>query len=244
MKKTLFSLLLAIVLSACTSSDSPQSAILEFPDRPDAGHAANGDFSWPGSWEYRLDNPSEDYVISGDTLTTNPDVYFTNMTPGWHVTMKSPAGIFWHPASTTAGDFSASATIFLFDPGQLNEGYGIFVGGADLDKADQQYIYFLLRRSGEFLIKRRMGSETMPVLDWTTNDAIAAWTESSEINIENKLGIERAGETVSFLVNDVVVHSMPQSDLQLDGIVGFRLNHGTNVHISAFDVVETPSPTM
>ena len=242
MKKTIFTLFLAVLLAACTNntdtSSTSEPISLEFPDRPDAQNPASGNSNWPGSWEFRSDSHSDDIVVAGDTLTADPDVWFTNMTPGWHATMKSPAGIFWHPSSTAAGNYTASANIFLFDPGSRNEGYGMFVGGSNLSQDNQEYLYFLLRKTGEFLVKRRSGDESVTVVDWTANDAIAAWTETSEVNIENALSVSTDGDSVSFAVNGTVVHTMPKGTLQLDGLVGFRLNHGTNVHISAFDVVE------
>ncbi len=45
--------------------------------------------------------------------------------------------------------------------------YGLFVGGQDLEGDDQKYLYFLIRRSGEFLIKTRAGDETSVVHPWT-----------------------------------------------------------------------------
>lgn len=234
--KTLFLALMVVSLAACSTPEAEVMTVLEFPDRPDANSPANPTFQWPGSWEYRLDGDHANAVVTGDTLTADPDVYFTNMTPGWHVTMKSAAGIFWHPASTAEGDFTVSSNIFLFDPGTLNEGYGIIIGGSNLDMDDQKYLYFLARRSGEFLIKTRNGADTQVVVDWTANEAVAAWTEESSDPIANEFSVQTEGNTISFSINGAVVHSQDKGDLSTDGIVGFRLNHATNVHISSLNV--------
>jgi hypothetical protein len=239
MKSLLAIACLSLTLSACAPADSPEEVTSEVAVRPDAQNPINAVFEWPEGWEYRLDGPAEGLVITGDSAVSDPDVYFTNMTPGWHATTKGAAGIFWHPASTAEGDYSASATIFLFDPGTRNEAYGIFVGGSDLAGEDQRYLYFLLRRSGEFLVKERNGQETSTVVDWTPNEAIAAWTEESSQTIENNLGVRTEGNTITFVVNGTDVHSMDKGDLAVDGLVGIRLNHGLNVHISGFDVVQS-----
>ena len=52
------------------------------------------------------------------------------------------------------------------------EGYGPFVGGKDLEQEGQQYIYFLLRQDGKYLIKQRVGVNTKGLMDWTANRAI------------------------------------------------------------------------
>lgn len=240
MKSLLGIACLSLLLGACTQTETPPAVVLEYPDRPDALNPATPVFSWPGSWEYRLDEPNAELVVTGDSSVANPDVYFTSMTPGWHVTMTHAAGIFWHPASTAEGDYTASTNIFLFDPGDLNEGYGMIVGGSDLAGDDQRYLYYLARRTGEFLIKERKGDRTYVIVDWTANPAVAAWTPESSGTIENNLSIQVQGSTVSFIANGTVVHTQDKGMLPLDGIVGLRLNHATNVHVSSL-VVSTGS---
>lgn len=244
--KTLFPLLLALVmLSACASKENDASTAVadaadsqEMNARPDANNPLPTNLAWPQDWETRFDRPSDDYVVTADTSIADPDVYFTNMQPGWHLTSKRPAGIYWNPNSTASGDYSVSSNIFLFDPGTRNEAFGLFVGGSDLNAENQTYLYFLIRKTGEYLVKVRKGEETENVVGWTANEAIVPWTEESEINVANVLGIETNGTMISFSVNGTVVHSMEKGDLPTDGIVGFRVNHGLNLHISSFDVVE------
>ena len=109
------------------------------------------------------------------------------------------------------------------------------MGGSDLAGEGQQYLYFLLRRSGEFLIKLRNGSETEDVVSWTAHEAINAWSADADPTA-NVLGIQTEGDTISFMVNDQAVHSQEKGDLPTEGGVGFRVNHALNLHISTFDV--------
>jgi hypothetical protein len=39
-------------------------------------------------------------------------------------------------------------------PADHREGYGLFVGGRNLQRPDQPYTYFLVRGTGDYLIKR------------------------------------------------------------------------------------------
>lgn len=235
-------LFLALLLVGCGSSETETASAetdaaadaTATSDRPDADNPVPGNIAWPADWEIRFDRPSDDYVVTGDSSVADPDIFFTNMQPGWHVT-SGPAAIYWHPASTASGDYSVSSNIFQFDPGERNEAFGLFVGGYDLAGEGQGYLYFLIRRSGEFLVKLRNGSETENVVGWTTHEAIAPWSADNDPTA-NVLGIQTDGETISFMVNDQVVHSQPKGDLPTDGVVGFRVNHALNLHISTFEV--------
>lgn len=77
----------------------------------------------PPGWQVRLDR----------TEQAAPDeVSFVEMAPGWHVT-TGPAAILYDGGTRAAGDYRIESEIFLFDPGERNEGFGVFFGGTDLD---------------------------------------------------------------------------------------------------------------
>ncbi|GMQ81493.1 MAG: hypothetical protein BMS9Abin05_0925 [Rhodothermia bacterium] len=203
--------------------------------RPDALKPVNERLEYPLGWKVRLDVPDSDAVISADT-SSGTDVYLASMTPGWHVTMGRPRAILYHPASTAEGSYSASATIHLIEPGHGNEGYGLIFGGQNLDDDSQSYIYFLIRRSGDFLIKQRIGDDYETLSGWEANEAIVPYTEETSGTATNTLGVRVNDASISFFVNDTEVHLMEKGDLQTDGIVGLRMNHTVNAHIESLDV--------
>jgi len=181
----------------------------------------------PPDWRVRFDDPA----------ATEADLeMFVSMPPGWHVT-TGPSGIFWDPALRAQGEFRAEMEVFLFDPQGRREGFGIFVGGSDLEGRGQTYTYFLIRDGGQFLIKRRRGDDTYEVTDWASHDAIRAYAQrGDEVSVRNVLAVEAGREKVRFLVNGQEVMSLPRGDLQLDGIVGLRVNHRLNLHVSRLEV--------
>ena len=200
--------------------------------RPDPSTPVGENFEVPLGWNVRLDKPDESVQVGSDK---EGDVYFVSMTPGWHLTTR-PRAIFYHPASTAEGSYRARAAIYLFPPGERNEGFGLFVGGQDLEADDQKYLYFLVRRSGEFLIKTRAGDETSVVHPWTASDAIIPYTDTTEGTVHNVLEIQSTTDRLTFMVNSTEVASVPRADLPADGIVGLRVNHGLNLHIDDFSV--------
>lgn len=227
----------ALILAGCATDEStqvePTEANTETALAPPSADnpLGNEEGAMPPDWQWRFDRGSDYTIGAVDTL----DTWFVTMTPGWHITTQ-PAGIFYHPASMGEGDFTASTIIHLFDPGTRNEGYGMILGGSDLQGENQEYLYFLLRRSGEFLVKLRTGADTEELIGWTEHPAVAAWTEESEGTITNALKVTVGGDVISFVVNDEEVATLEKADLPTDGIVGLRLNHAINVHVSELSV--------
>lgn len=204
--------------------------LAEAQDRPDPNIPQGVNFEVPEGWEVRLDHNDEDVVIGSEPDSS--DIYFVNMTPGWHIT-TGPAGIFYHPANTASGNFEIQSEIFFFDPGQRNrEGYGLFWGGANLQDEDQEYLYFLLRNTGEFLIKKRMGEDTEVIQGWTPSDAIETFGEGDESSVRNMLKLISDEQGLQFVVNDKVVAEVSAEGFNNEGIYGLRVNHSVNLHIS------------
>ena len=183
---------------------------------------AGQEYERPANWKVRFDRPAPD-----------SDLNFVTMEPGWHIT-TGPAGILYDPERKAAGDYVLRSEIHLF-PGERREGFGVFVGGQNLDSESQSYTYFLIRKDGRFLIKRRRGAETEVLTPWTEHAAILKH-DGGEDTVKNVLGIECAAEMVHFLVNDERVSSLPRAELEVDGVVGLRINHGLNVHVTELTI--------
>ncbi len=199
--------------------------------RPYAAVPQGENHAVPEGWQFRLDRPNDATRLVAADDVGHADIHFVNMTPGWHVT-TGPAGILYHPALTATGPYRAEAEFHLFPPGERNEAFGIFVGGSDLEAENQSYLYFLIRKSGEFLIKRRDGEATPVVRDWTAHSSIVPYTAETTGSVANVLAIERRPESLTFFVNGDEVASLPPGDLPVDGLVGLRINHALNLHVS------------
>lgn len=189
--------------------------------------AAAQDLERPNGWMSRFDNAG----------ASEADLeMFVEMPPGWHVT-TGPAGIFYHPENTASGEFRVEMEVFLFDPQERREAFGIFIGGSDLQDATQEYTYFLLRDGGQYIIKRRVAADAPTVQPWTSHDAVRSYGDrGDEASIKNVLVIEAGAAEVRFLVNDREVAKIPRGEVKPDGIFGFRVNHGLNLHISKLEV--------
>lgn len=181
----------------------------------------------PDGWMMRFDRSG-----AGQDM-----VDFQVMEPGWHVTTgRAGAAVFWQPGMDGSGAYSVATRLNLFDPASHAEAFGLFVGGRDLDAADQRYLYFLVRQTGEYLIKRRIGSETANVVGWTRHEAIPTMEPGAENPTEYSLAVEVGAETVAFKVNGTTVHTLPASEVDTDGQAGIRINHMLDIHVQTLDL--------
>lgn len=177
----------------------------------------------PPGWKMRLDKAD-----------ANPaDFRFWTMPPGWHIT-AGQAAIVYDPAKTAKGTYRIESETFLF-PGEHLEGFGVFFGGKNLDQASQSYTYFLIRKDGRYLVKAREGEQTRSIVPWTAHAAIIPH-DGTKQTAKNILAVEVGVETVDFLVNGQKVTSLPRAQLSTDGVVGLRVNHHVNVHITSLNV--------
>ena len=159
---------------------------------------------------------------------------FVSMGSGFHVT-AGPAAIYWNRTNTATGNYTATATFSQTKASAHAEGYGLIIGGHDLDKPTENYAYFLVRQDGKFLINHRADDNTVhKMVDWTANPAVHAIDASGKAT--NTLTVVVGADKVSFRVNGTEVHSVPKATLGTTGIVGLRINHNLDVHISDFAV--------
>lgn len=155
--------------------------------------------------------------------------------------LTGPAGITWRPEDrAVSGEFRAEATFVQYGaPVGYREAYGVFVGGSDLQGPDQEYIYLLVRPTGDYLVKRRRGETTEVLVDWIPHPAVhRVATEGDEP--ENTLAIEVRDGQVAFRVNETEVHHMPVPEARPYGVAGIRANHRLDILVREWSVEPIP----
>ena len=182
-----------------------------------------GGGSLPAGWSARLDSGS----------TTPDGVKITASGGGMHF-QSGPAGIYYKSADKASGAYTVSASFTLLEPSAHPEAYGLFIGGSDLSGNDQKYTYFLVRQDGKALVKRRAGTTTPTVTNWTENAAIKKTEAGSKA--PNTLSIEVGKDKVRFLANGTEVASATPDQVDVNGIAGIRVNHNLNVQVEGFSV--------
>jgi len=187
-----------------------------------ADHAAGQGTRIPEGWQVRLDRP-------GSTA----QAHFRAMNGGRLHAILGPAGIFYQPTATATGPYTLQGTFTLNKPSAHPEAFGMLLGGRNLDAANQDYLYFLVRQDGQFMVKHRAGDETHTVIDWTEHAAVRR--PGADGKATNTLAVETGAQGVRFLVNGTEVGKLP-AGVNTNGVYGLRLNHNLDVVVTNFGV--------
>lgn len=210
-------------LAACGGEAAPdgepsRSAADEADGSAAPASAGEAERGFPEGWEVRTDE--------GGTSPEAVDLVATD--DGYRV-RPGPRAIAWDPETRARGSYRALATFRQLNTTRAPEGYGLFVGGRDLQGSEQDYLYFLIRRDGRYLVKHRAGDETHTLVEWTSHEALEDYGDEAP-SPETTLAVESRDEGVRFLVDGTEVDRLPRAPmLRTDGQVGVRVNHRLDV---------------
>src|SRR6476659_3414109 len=161
---------------------------------------------------------------------------FATREPGYHLTL-GPATILYRAEDLAKGPFHTLATFHQTKKPRHPEGYGLFIGGKQLEGKNQTYTYFLVREDGAYLIKQRKGDSTSEVTKgWTPSSAVKKADAQGKATNLLEIAAKQDPKKVDFRVNGQSVYSAPAEGMDLTGIVGLRVNHTLDVHIAGFAV--------
>jgi hypothetical protein len=185
----------------------------------------------PTGWKQRLDR---------STSASDPDaagaVKFVTMGSGFHATNPA-AAVFWNPANTASGNYTAKATFRLVKRSNHTNYYGLVFGGSELEGPNQNYIYFTVAQDGTWLLKRREGDANAPTIGGKTASDVVKKPGADGTSV-NDLEVRVQANKIDYVVNGTVVHSTPKTGMtaKTDGLVGIRINHMLEVHIDNFAI--------
>ena len=151
----------------------------------------------------------------------------------WEVT-TGPAHVVYAAKDSASGVYTVTTTIEQLEAPAHPEAYGLFIGGRNLDQPSVQYTYFVVRGTGEYLVRVRDGAGTRNVSEWKASDAVPKADASGKAAYRLKAHV--APDTVHFLVNDKLVAAVPKAGIPTDGIAGLRINHNLHVAVRPVEV--------
>lgn len=197
---------------------------------PDRTVAGGGTF--PPGWNVRTEPNRQ----TGQPAPL-ANVKFTNMGPGGLHATVGPAAIYWRNQDTISGTYHVVAKMIQMKNPAHPEAFGIFIGGKNLADSTQTYTYLLVRPiDGMYSIRRRTGYTTRPtaVVEWTASDAVTK--ADSTGNASNELSVEVRGGKAKFMVNGKEVYTGDAANLDVNGVVGYRVNHNLDVHLGPLGI--------
>ena len=159
---------------------------------------------------------------------------FVEMPPGWHITAGRGV-ILYDAATATEGTFRVESEGYMFDPAGVNGTYGLILGGRDLDTDAARYVAFEIDTRGRFAVLSRGGDRTSELVAPARHEAVLPWSGEGP-TVKNVLAVEVGADVVRFFVNGAPVRELPREEVDPDGIVGFRIDAGMNIHVTTLDI--------
>jgi hypothetical protein len=219
--------LLALTLAACGGEEAANQADTMADDAPmdESLREIEGGGDLAG-WNGRTD---------GDVPFD--DVLVTEMDGGTFQIDVGPAVVLWQDDRMAEGVYTLSGTFRQVSSKDHPHGTGLVFGGADMAGAGQVYTYFMVRGSGDFLVKTRTGDETFwaaPTEGWVSHEAVNQTDANDEF--VNELAVQVTDAEVVFMVNGTEVLRRPAEGLYTDGMYGVRANHNLTIQVSGLTV--------
>lgn len=162
---------------------------------------------------------------------------FVAMPPGFHIT-TSPSVLLYHPDARAEGAFEVTTDGFVFR-GDSPHAYGLFVGGRDLVDDEATWISFEIALDGTWVVRRReyRGQEQgFAEVDLAGPEAGPIVIPGEEQTARNAIAVVAGFDHVEFRINDETVATLPRAELDVDGVTGFRVGEGLNLHLISFTV--------
>ena len=231
MRKPLM-VLAALLSTACAKGDEAATPMKPGSDSasgttPATGAAASdptrdaGGSGPPSGFMARVDsNPGQ----AAGNINTAKYVRAGDM---WEVT-TGDHHIVWAPGDSASGNYTVTARLQQMENPSHREAYGLFIGGRNLNQSAQQYLYFVVGGTGEYMISRRDSTKVTALKPWAAHSAIPKRDAAGKA--DNTLSIRVAADSVRFMVNDTQVAALPKAGLPTDGVAGIRIGH--NLHLT------------
>lgn len=181
----------------------------------------------PAGWRVLTDGASRDTV------------HYVQMPPGWHMT-TGPGAVLFDSDYQASGRFAVEAEIFVF-PNSSEAEYGIFVGGSALDGPAPSYIAFVVRRDGQAALRQLVAGQATALIPWRAAPTVKALAGGDE-PARNILRLSVERDSLIMEANSGRVASIARADLPVDGVFGFRVGAGVNLHASRLDHLRRLAP--
>ncbi len=151
-----------------------------------------------------------------------------------------PAGNFWNDANTASGNYEVKAT---FKEHKMDadhpHSYGIFIGGKDLESANETLMYCIAYGTGVYSVKTFHGAKVTTIVDRAASPAIKKAAANGETT--NEIGWRVQGGKPSCVINGTVVKTFESAEVigadkltSLDGVYGLRVSHNLELTVTGF----------
>lgn len=182
----------------------------------------------PAGWMVRSDSTSK--VGSRDS------VFLMNRGRGYEL-VSGPASIVWNPKNTARGSYIVESTLFSGRQGTtFPEGFGVFIGGRNMQTPNAEFTEFLIRNDGFYAVLHHVGLKTVKLKDWTRVAGINQHGGRRDESVRNTFRIIVDDQFVTMVVNRTLMTSVARADAKPDGEYGVRIGSKQLIQIETLGV--------
>lgn len=171
--------------------------------------------SRPTGWIVRSDGSAKG--VAGDT------VKLIHRGKGYFLT-SGPTSLVWASKNIASGKFILQGVLYSGRSGAtIPDGFGIFLGGKDMQTANAKYTEFLVKNDGQFAVFQHSGSRRVALADWTTVAGISLHSGRRDESVRNTFRVVVDDRTVTLVINRTLAATFPRALFQPDGGFGVRI---------------------
>jgi hypothetical protein len=142
---------------------------------------------------------------------------------GYHLE-SGPPSLVWTPKNVARGTFILESIMFSGRSGStFPEGFGVFLGGRNMQTPQAQYTEFLVRNDGYYAVFQHVGPKVVKLKDWTQLAGINLHGGRRDESVRNSFRVIVDENTVQLVVNRTLATSFLRTTFQPDGEYGVRI---------------------
>lgn len=209
------------------TASSPTAALAQRLENPAISAPGPDDGKRPTGFIVRSDVPS----VGGDS------VRLVHRGKGYYLE-SGPSSIVFNPNMVARGSFVLASTMFSGPTGAtIPDGFGVFIGGKNMNTPAAEYTEFLVRNDGRYAVIQHIGPRRILLRDWTVLAGIAQHSGRRDQTVRNTFRVVVDGTTVQLVVNRTLATSFLRTVVKPDGVFGMRIGQRQLVQLETLELV-------
>lgn len=137
---------------------------------------------------------------------------------------SGPSAVVWNPAHVANGTFVLAGVMSSGVSGAaIPDGFGVFLGGRNMQTPQAQYTEFLVRNDGRYAVFHHDGSKIVKLRDWTVVAGINSHSGRRDETVRNTFRVIVDPQNVQLVVNRTLATAFPRAQFMPDGTYGVRI---------------------
>lgn len=213
-------------LLVVAAASSPATALAQRVVNPAISAPGPNEGKRPTGFIVRSDRP----IVGGDS------VRLMYRGKGYYLE-SGPSSIVFNPKMVARGSFVLSSTMYSGPTGAtIPDGFGVFLGGKNMNTPAAEYTEFLVRNDGRYAVIQHIGPRRVLLRDWTVLAGIMQQDGRRDQTVRNTFRVVVDGTNVQLVVNRTLATSFPRTVVKPDGIFGMRIGQRQLVQLETLEL--------